>query len=791
MHKRRALAISAFLFLAISQVFGASFIVPTDRELIHAAKGIVIATALGSHTIQGDQGIIYTVYQVEIEQVIKGKFEGETLELVEPGGCLEGRCVLAPGAPQYLPGERALIFLDTHRQTEWRTWSMVLGKFNFVHDLHGKRLLVRGGDDGEIFGWDALGNRHVEPLRSEEAFLNYIRAVVANQPAEENYLLDRKDVTFGRSIRPEVNSQGFHAANYMAPVGGFAGIRWQCIFDQPPNGPGCGGNGSVSFVLVGTASGVNGPAAASAGMAAWNGNAQSNVNYVSGGAGSAPFTQNDGISSIHFDDDVDTAKCGGAAVGCTFYGGAGSGYMFDGGNFLQTSDADIAMKTGFTTNQTFYSQIVCHELGHGLGLRHSDTGVPSTSAAVMVSSANAGSPFGPVLQSYDHDAVSTGYNPNPGGAPPPPCTPPSITVQPQNQTITAGQSTILSVTATGTATLTYQWYIGMMGNTSSPIAGATSSSVMVSPMSTTSYWVRVTGQCAPTADSMTATVTVNPAVCQPVSIILQPQNTQIQPGQTAILNVGVTGSNPFSYQWFTGNPGSGTPIPGATNSSLSVSPPSTTNYFVQVTNCNGANTVTSTVATVSVVAGCTPPANATASAAPTSVSPGQQVTLSVFVGIGTQPFTFQWFRGAAPDPSNPISGGTSFSITDSPSVTSNYWVKVTNSCGSTNSNTVTVTVGTACVAPAITGQPQSVTINAGTSATLVVSASGTNLHYAWFQGSLGDTSSPVGSDSATFTTAALNTDTQFWVHVQNECGAVNSGTVTVTVKHGRRRSVRH
>lgn len=40
------------------------------------------------------------------------------------------------------------------------------------------------------------------------------------------------------------------------------------------------------------------------------------------------------------------------------------------------------------------------------------------------------------------------------------CTPPSITSQPQSQTITAGQTATLTVTATGTAPLSYQWYQG-------------------------------------------------------------------------------------------------------------------------------------------------------------------------------------------------------------------------------------------------------------------------------------------------------------------------------------------
>ena len=87
------------------------------------------------------------------------------------------------------------------------------------------------------------------------------------------------------------------------------------------------------------------------------------------------------------------------------------------------------------------------------------------------------------------------------------CIAPSIPGQPSSTTIVTGQTATLSVTASGTATLSYQWYTGNSGNTSSPVGGGIGASVTVSPASTTSYWVRVTNSCG-SADSITVTVTV-------------------------------------------------------------------------------------------------------------------------------------------------------------------------------------------------------------------------------------------------------------------------------------------
>ena len=66
---------------------------------------------------------------------------------------------------------------------------------------------------------------------------------------------------------------------------------------------------------------------------------------------------------------------------------------------------------------------------------------------------------------------------------------------------------MLTVVATGSGTLTYQWYQGTSGS-GTPIGGATSSSYTTPALtSTTNYWVRVSNG-AGTADSNTATIAV-------------------------------------------------------------------------------------------------------------------------------------------------------------------------------------------------------------------------------------------------------------------------------------------
>jgi hypothetical protein len=88
------------------------------------------------------------------------------------------------------------------------------------------------------------------------------------------------------------------------------------------------------------------------------------------------------------------------------------------------------------------------------------------------------------------------------------CVPPSIVLQPpENLGVEEGTSATLSVTVTGTAPLSYQWYQGAAGDTSRPLRGDASTFVTPPLGSRASFWVRITNACG-SIDSATATVGV-------------------------------------------------------------------------------------------------------------------------------------------------------------------------------------------------------------------------------------------------------------------------------------------
>ena len=120
--------------------------------------------------------------------------------------------------------------------------------------------------------------------------------------------------------------------------------------------------------------------------------------------------------------------------------------------------------------------------------------------------------------------------------------PPSITSDPQSQTVAQGSNVTFSVTAVGTAPLAYQWRFA-----STNIAGATTNSYTrrnAQPADAGSYCVVVTN-AGGSITSSTATLTV----IVPPTIVAPPLAQAACQGADATFTVTATGTDPLSYQW--------------------------------------------------------------------------------------------------------------------------------------------------------------------------------------------------------------------------------------------------
>lgn len=349
------------------------------------------------------------------------------------------------------------------------------------------------------------------------------------------------------------------------------------------------------------------------------------------------------------------------------------------------------------------------------------------------------------------------------------CTPPSISGQPSNKSVSLGSSASMSVSATGTSPFTYQWFKGNSGDTSNPIPGATSRTPSITVTETTNVWVRVTGQCGSPANSNTATITVNPCLAV---VVGTPKATGSGNSWTLSITASSGAPGSLTYEWYRGsNPGSETADKVGEGSSLPVTVTSLTRYWAKVTNSCGSFKVSELVA----VAPCTLPSIVTQPADRTILK-GTPTTITV----GEQPDTVavQWYQGVAPDKTIPLSTGVNLQV--SPQETTSYWATLTNSCGEALSRTVIVTVDDSCVAPAVTSEPGDRAIVAGAATDLTVAFTGANVTVQWYRGASPDKTNPVGT-GATVSSGPLVATTSYWALLTNACGEVSTRTVVVTV----------
>lgn len=321
---------------------------------------------------------------------------------------------------------------------------------------------------------------------------------------------------------------------------------------------------------------------------------------------------------------------------------------------------------------------------------------PGTSTTYTVAVSNGGCPA--------DTAVTVTVNPVP-----------NVTLSGTNA-ICSGDSTTIKATGGGT----YSWS-----------TGATTSSITVKPATTTTYTLAVsTGGCP---KDTSFTVTVNPSPTITLS-----GNTSICMGDSTTLTAGGGGT----YAWSN----------GSTGSSIDVKPVSDSTLTLQVTK-NGCTSDTTITVTVN-----TPPVP--------SVGPilntcqGTPIQLSASGGA-----TYLWH------PSSSLNDSTVSNPMANPAVTTTYTVVVANGgCTAIDSETVVVNpvnpVSACCTATIIQGQ----------SAPLSVSPTASGDKYQWVP------ANGVACDTCPNTTASPTVTTWYYVIVTDSNNCTSRDSVLITVK---------
>jgi hypothetical protein len=169
----------------------------------------------------------------------------------------------------------------------------------------------------------------------------------------------------------------------------------------------------------------------------------------------------------------------------------------------------------------------------------------------------------------------------------------TITTQPMNASVNAGSGVTLTIAATSSGAISYQWY-----KDSGLIAGATSPSLAISsaqPSDAGTYSVIVT-TAGGSITSQAAVLSVSSVPAAPVFSV-EPVAQTIGQGSTVVFKAEASGYPTPTFQWFL----NGTPVTGATDLELVVSAASPANagqYTCVATN--GSGTVSSAPAQLNV-----------------------------------------------------------------------------------------------------------------------------------------------------------------------------------------------
>lgn len=208
--------------------------------------------------------------------------------------------------------------------------------------------------------------------------------------------------------------------------------------------------------------------------------------------------------------------------------------------------------------------------------------------------------------------------------------PPGLTAQPVDEIVAAGAPVTLSVSASGTGPLGYQWW-----NNEGPIAGATNAQLAFNPAETNdwdNYFVVLTNAYGAVTSSVAALV-----VYGPVTISAGPASEVVTAGATVTLSVAASGYPAPQYQWSL----NGTNLPGATASSLTLSKVQLTNmgsYQVSVSNAYSGQVSAPAILSMS-------PSIVTPYTGATAIW-GLGTVLSV-VAEGSGALSYQWFQNGA------------------------------------------------------------------------------------------------------------------------------------------------